>query len=81
MTGLQRTMDFLDGRPVDRSPCHPIIMRWAARYGSVKYRDFCLNYQKKCAAMIRTGADIVDVRPSRPIHEGIRTTAGTTPSL
>lgn len=57
MTGLQRTLDFLDGKPIDRPPCHPIIMRWAARYGGVKYREFCLNYQKKCAAMIQCADD------------------------
>ncbi len=53
MTGLQRTLDFLNGQTVDRPPFHPIIMRWAARYAGVKYRDFCLDYRKKCGAMIR----------------------------
>ena len=57
MTGLQRTLDFLDGNPVDRPPFHPIIMRWAARYAGVKYRDFCLDYRKKCDAMIRCADD------------------------
>jgi len=57
MTGLQRTLDFLEGKPVDRPPCHPIIMRWAARYAGVKYRDFCLDYRKKCDAMIRCAED------------------------
>jgi len=57
MTGLQRTLDFLDGKPVDRPPCHPIIMRWAARYAGVKYREFCLDYRKKCGAMIKCADD------------------------
>jgi uroporphyrinogen decarboxylase len=57
MTGLQRTLDFLDGKPVDRPPCHPIIMRWAARYAGVNYRDFCLEYRKKCEAMIQCADD------------------------
>lgn len=57
MNGLQRTLDFLDGKPVDRPPCHPIIMRWAARYGGVKYRDFCLDYRRKCDAMIQCADD------------------------
>ena len=57
MTGLQRTLDFLEGKPVDRPPCHPIIMRWAARYAGVNYRDFCLDYRKKCAAMIKCADD------------------------
>jgi MtaA/CmuA family methyltransferase len=57
MTGLQRTLEFLDGKPVDRPPCHPIIMRWAARHGGVCYRDFCLDYRKKCDAMIQCADD------------------------
>lgn len=57
MTGLQRTLNFLEGKPVDRLPSHPIIMRWAARYAGIKYRDFCLNYEKKCDAMIQCADD------------------------
>ncbi len=57
MTGLQRTLEFLDRKPVDRKPFHPIIMRWAARYTGVMYRDFCLDYQTKCDAMIQCADD------------------------
>ena len=57
MTGLQRTLDFLAGKPVDRQPFHPIIMRWAARYAGVKYRDFCLDHHAKVAAMIKCADD------------------------
>jgi MtaA/CmuA family methyltransferase len=57
MTGLQRTLAFIDGKPVDRPPCHPIIMRWAAQYAGVSYRTFCLDYRKKCEAMIRCADD------------------------
>ena len=57
MNGLQRTLDFIEGKPVDRPPCHPIIMRWAARYAGVNYRDFCLDYRKKCDAMIQCADD------------------------
>ena len=57
MTGRQRTLDFLAGRPVDRLPCHPIIMRWAARHAGVPYRAFCLEPERKCAAMIRCAED------------------------
>ena len=60
MTGLQRTLAFLDGRPVDRPPCHPIIMRWAARQAGVRYRDFCLEPSRKCDAMLH-GADAFDL--------------------
>lgn len=57
MNGLQRTLDFLAGKQVDRRPFHPIIMRWAARYAGVKYRDFCLDYRAKAAAMIKCADD------------------------
>lgn len=57
MTGLQRTLDFIAGRPVDRPPCHPIIMRWAARYAGVSYREFCLDARAKCEAMVRCADD------------------------
>jgi MtaA/CmuA family methyltransferase len=60
MNGLQRTLDFLAGQPVDHRPFHPIIMRWAARHAGVKYRDFCLDYRVKTAAMIRC-ADEFDI--------------------
>ncbi|HMP77284.1 MAG TPA: uroporphyrinogen decarboxylase family protein [Kiritimatiellia bacterium] len=57
MTGHERTIRFLRGEPVDHPPFHPIIMRWAARYAGVKYRDFCLDYAAKCGAMIRCAED------------------------
>jgi len=57
LTGLQRTREFIHGGDVDRPPFHPIIMRWAAKYAAVKYRDFCLNYQAKCEAMIKCARD------------------------
>ncbi len=57
MTGLERTLRFLKGEPVEHPPFHPIIMRWAAKYASVKYRDFCTIPEAKCSAMIRCAKD------------------------
>jgi len=57
LTGRQRTLDFLAGKRTDRPPFHPIIMRWAARYAGVKYRDFCLDYRAKASAMIKCAED------------------------
>ena len=51
MTGLDRTLLFLNGESVDHPPFHPIIMRWAAKYAGIAYRDFCLNPYAKCKAM------------------------------
>jgi MtaA/CmuA family methyltransferase len=57
MNGLDRTLAFVAGRPVDRPPVHPILMRWAARHAGVKYRDFCLDPAAKTSAAIRCAED------------------------
>ncbi|MBA4321629.1 MAG: hypothetical protein C0408_02310 [Odoribacter sp.] len=57
MTGLERTLSFISGQTVDRPPFHPIVMRWAARYAGVKYREFCTDPVTKCMAMIRCAKD------------------------
>ena len=50
-------MDFLERRSVDRPPFHPILMRFAAKYCGVNYRDFCLNPPDKCFANLRCAKD------------------------
>ena len=57
MTGLERTINFLRQDDVDYPPFHPIIMRWAAKYAGVKYRDFCTIPAEKCRAMIKCAED------------------------
>jgi MtaA/CmuA family methyltransferase len=57
MTGLERTLRFLKGEPVEHPPFHPIIMRWAAKYAGIKYRDFCTIPDAKCRAMIKCARD------------------------
>jgi len=57
MTGLERTHLFIKGEPVDHTPFHPIIMRWAAKYAGIKYRDFCLDPVSKCNAVILCAKD------------------------
>jgi MtaA/CmuA family methyltransferase len=57
MTGLKRTLSFLNHESVDHPPFHPIIMRWAAKYAGIKYRDFCLDPLSKCKAMILCARD------------------------
>jgi uroporphyrinogen decarboxylase len=57
MTGLERTLAFLKGETVDHPPFHPIIMRWAAKYAGIKYRDFCLDPYSKCRAMLLSAKD------------------------
>lgn len=57
MTGLERTIGFIKGTPVDRVPFHPIVMRWAAHYAGIPYGDFCRNHESKCRAMIQSAED------------------------
>jgi uroporphyrinogen decarboxylase len=57
MNSLDRTVGFIEGKPVDRVPFHPILMRFAARYAGVRYRDFCLTAAGKCMANIRCATD------------------------
>ena len=53
MNACERTLNFIQRKPVDRLPFHPIIMRFAARHAGVRYRDFCLDYRCKCEAMLK----------------------------
>jgi len=57
MTSLQRTLDFINGLSVDRPPFHPILMRLAAKYAGIKYKDFCLDYHKKVEANLLCAND------------------------
>lgn len=57
MNSLERTKGFIGGKVTDRIPFHPILMRFAARYAGVRYRDFCLSPASKCMANIRCAKD------------------------
>jgi MtaA/CmuA family methyltransferase len=57
MNSLQRTHDFIEGLSVDRPPFHPILMRLAAKYAGVRYKDFCLDYKTKCDVNILCAKD------------------------
>ncbi|MBI5707956.1 MAG: uroporphyrinogen decarboxylase family protein [Armatimonadetes bacterium] len=57
LSSKDRTLAFLNGRPVNRLPFHPIVMRFAARHAGVKYRDFCLSPEAHVDAVIRTAED------------------------
>ncbi len=57
MNSLTRTTDFIEGRPTDRVPFHPILMRFAAKHAGIPYRDFCLSATHKCRGNIRCAED------------------------
>ena len=80
MTGLSRTMAFIKGDHYDHPPFHPIIMRWAAKYAGIKYRDFCTDPSSKCNAMIKCARDfdmdwvtvMSDPWAEASVHSGFR---------
>jgi len=57
MNSLERTLAFLNHKEVDRTPFQPILMRWAARYCKLNYRDFCLDPKAHCEANIKCAED------------------------
>jgi len=57
MNSLQRTLNFIEHKNVDRPPLHPIIMLFAAKYANVPYSEFCLNAPSKASAMIKCAKD------------------------
>ncbi len=65
MNSLQRTMNFIENKEVDRVPFHPILMQFTAKYAGVNYKDFCLDPETKCKANITVaeafGSDWVNV--------------------
>ena len=57
MNSFERTLAFIKGEKADRAPFHPILMRWAAKYAGVPYRDFCLDAEAHCEANIKCAED------------------------
>ena len=57
MNSFKRTIDFIEGRQVDHIPFHPILMRFAAQYAGIRYKDFCLSAPHKCAGNIKCAVD------------------------
>jgi MtaA/CmuA family methyltransferase len=57
MTSLERTIRFIEGEAVDKVPFHPLVMQFAASYAGIPYREYCLDYSKKCDANLKTAED------------------------
>lgn len=47
-------LDFLNGTRPEALPFMPIFMRFAARFGKVPYRKFCLDTEAHCQANLKT---------------------------
>ena len=74
MTGLERTMNLIEGRPVDRLAAMPIIMLWAsARYGH-SYADYTRDYRILCDCQLRV-RDEFELDILQLISDPVRETA------
>ena len=54
MTGRERVLALLDGRPVDHLPLMPITMMFAADQIGAKYGTYALDHRVMVEAQIRT---------------------------
>ena len=57
MTGYERIMAAIDGRPVDRTPVWPFVMMFAAKYTHTPYGKFASDYRKMAKSLIKTAED------------------------
>jgi MtaA/CmuA family methyltransferase len=65
MTGRERVLAAIEGRPVDRPPLMPITMMFAARQSGVRYREYASDHRVLAQAQMHTarkfGFDYVSV--------------------
>ena len=54
MTGRERILAHLEGRPVDRLPFMPITMQFACDQIGARYRDYCTDYRVLVEGQLRT---------------------------
>jgi len=54
MTGRERILDHLAGKPVDRLPLMPITMMFACDQIGARYRDYCTDYRVMVEGQVRT---------------------------
>src|SRR5690349_9967854 len=54
MTGRERVLAVLAGRPADRLPLMPITMMLAARQIGARYREYASDYRVLAEAQLRT---------------------------
>lgn len=43
---------FIKNEPVERIPCHPLVMRLAAARAGVPFSEYCTDYRRQAEAMI-----------------------------
>lgn len=65
MTSKERIDNVINGKPVDRKPVIPLIMRYAAKLSEAPYSQYCKDYKTLVASDMKTydlfGYDMVSV--------------------
>lgn len=75
MTGRERILTMLDGRPVDHLPLMPITMMFAGDTAGVRYRDYASDHrvlaEAQCAVAAKYGFDYVSAisDPAREVSD------------
>jgi MtaA/CmuA family methyltransferase len=57
MNGRERILTQLEGRPVDRLPCMPILMQFAADRIGVNYRDYATDHRVLVEGQLRVAEE------------------------
>ena len=57
MTGLERIMNAIDGKEVDKTPVWPFVMAFSAKYANIPYSKFATDYKSLAKAQIKTAED------------------------
>jgi len=57
VTGRERVLAMLEGRPPDRLPCMPITMMFAGDQAGVKYADYARDHRVLVEAQVRTAEE------------------------
>ena len=52
LTSKQRTINFIEGKPVDHIPFHPLVMQYAAQKTGTLFGDYCLDPVAQCNCML-----------------------------
>ena len=60
LSGRERVLAFLEGRPIDHLPCLPITMQFAADLAGVRYVDYATNHRVLVEGQLRT-AEVFDL--------------------
>jgi len=74
MNSLERTVNLVEGKPLDSLPAMPIFMLWAAKHYGVSYADYAQDYRVLGDCQLRL-AEEFDLDILQLISDPVRETA------